>query len=124
VVTRDWLLRDGRSALLVFASPDCGQCAALIPAVAQLHESRTVGVNVVVVTSGIAEAGRRMIGGRAMKIAAVDKGAQLARHFSIAGVPSAVLISPQATIASEAVTGAQAIMRLLGCLTSEGDARE
>jgi len=27
-VIPEWLARDGRSALLVFASPACGQCAA------------------------------------------------------------------------------------------------
>ena len=118
VVTPEWLARDGRSALLVFASPACGQCAALLPAVAQLHEGRGEHLRVAVVFSGDPESSRRMIGGCAIKIAATDDKARVARLFRVPGVPSAVLIGPKGTIASETVAGTQAVMNLVTQLVS------
>jgi uncharacterized membrane protein YphA (DoxX/SURF4 family) len=96
VVTPEWLARGGRSALVVFASPACGQCASLLPAVAQLQESRGEHLRVAVVFSGDPESSRRMIDGRAIKIAATDEKAQIVRLFRLPGVPSAVLIGPKA----------------------------
>lgn len=118
VVTPEWLARGGRSALVVFASPACGQCAALLHAVAQLQESRSEQLRVAVIFSGDPESSRQMIGGRAIKIAATDEKAQIVRLFRLLGVPSAVLIGPKGTIASETATGRRAVMNLVTQLAS------
>jgi peroxiredoxin/uncharacterized membrane protein YphA (DoxX/SURF4 family) len=120
IVTLESLVQGGRSALMVFARPGCGQCAALIPALARLQESRGKNLRVAVICLGDPESSRRMIGRCTIKIAATDDKAQIARLFRVPGVPSAVLIGPQGAIASETVAGAQALNKLMTELAQAG----
>jgi hypothetical protein len=91
-------------------------CATLLPAVAKLQEDAGEHLRAAVISSGDLESSRRMFGGCAIKIAATDDKGQAARLFRIPGIPSAVLIGPERTIASETVVGAQAVMNLLNQL--------
>jgi len=117
VVTLESLIWSGSSALLVFASSACSQCAGVLPAVVGLQESRPERVNVVVIFSGDPEAARRMAAASAIAIAAADKGA-LAEAFRLTGVPAAVLIGPGGLIASKTASGAQAVTNLVAQTSS------
>ncbi len=66
-----------------------------------------------VIFSGTPESSRRILSGYAIEIAAFDHKGQAARMFRLAGVPSAVLIGPGGTIASETVVGLLAVKNLL-----------
>lgn len=112
------LVRGQQSAVLVFASPTCGQCAAVLPAVAKLQDQAGERLKVLVISSGDATLSRRMLSDCAIKMVAVDASGRLARLFRISGAPSAVLIGPDGTIAREAVGGAQAVMNLLAQLAT------
>jgi len=107
--TLDWLVHGGQRALVLFASPECAHCSALLPVVVKLQDR----LRVMVLLSGDPEASRRTIGSHDLKIAAVDIKALVARQFRIAGVPSAVLIGPNGAIASNTAAGAKSVLKLL-----------
>ncbi len=123
-VTLEWLTRGGRSALVVFASPACAQCAAILPAVSQLRDNRRDRLNTAVIVSGDPEAARGLIGGRGLEIAAADEKAEVARLFRVPALPSAVLVDPNGVIASETMVGARAVLSLVARLAREGAAAE
>jgi peroxiredoxin len=116
-VSLDSLRAGGRAVLLVFASPGCSQCTAVMSAVAGILDAGRRDLSVAVVASGDREAIRRLAGPGPVPPVACDEKAGAARLFGIAGTPSAVLIGPDGRIASHTVAGASAVTRLLGRLS-------
>jgi hypothetical protein len=123
-LTLEKLGRGGRSALLVFASPVCAQCAAILPAVSRLQDTGRDRLNTAVIVSGDPEAARGLIGCRGLEIAAADERAEVARLFRVPALPSAVLIDPNGMIASETKVGALAVLNLVAQLAMDGVAAE
>jgi hypothetical protein len=120
-VSLDSLRADGTSALLVFTSPECGQCQALMPGVAELAGRRDLPLNVAVVVSGNRESSHRLTGPWPIRTVACDEKAQAARLFRITGMPSAVLIGPNGTVASHTAVGTRAVARLLAQIQPPAD---
>jgi peroxiredoxin len=112
-VSLERLAQGGRSALVVFASASCGQCEAVLPAAARLQESRAGQLGVALICAGEATAARRLAAAAAIRIAAADERAQLAGLFRVGGVPSAVLVAADGTIASETASGVAAVTALV-----------
>lgn len=83
------LLRPGLPLLLVFTSPSCGPCRALLPELARWQTEHPDRLTVV-----------------------VDESEELQRAFEANGTPSAVLIAPDGTVASRVAAGAGRIEAL------------
>jgi hypothetical protein len=117
VVTLQSLIQSGGSALLVFASSACSQCAGVLPAIAGLQKSRSERINAVVIFSGDHAGARRIAAASGIAVAAVDNG-RLAEAFRLPGVPAAVLIGPGGLIASKTASGARAVTNLVAQVSS------
>jgi thiol-disulfide isomerase/thioredoxin len=108
------LLAPGLPIILLFTSPDCGPCRALLPeAAAWQIENRDV-VTVAAAVEGnpaevSAEAARNEF-----EHAIADESLDLYRRFGANGTPSGVLIESDGTIASWVASGAESIRSLVG----------
>jgi hypothetical protein len=71
-VSLDALRAGARPALLVFASPACTQCSALMTALAAILDRGEPGPGVAVVVSGDREAARRLVGSCPVPAVAID----------------------------------------------------
>ena len=123
-ITLEDLGRGGRSALVVFASPVCAQCAAILPAVFRLRDTGRDRFNTAVIVLGDPESARGLVGWRGLELAAADEKAGVARLFRVPALPSAVLVDPNGMIASETMVGARAVLNLVARLAMDGVATD
>ncbi|MFN0156199.1 MAG: MauE/DoxX family redox-associated membrane protein [Gaiella sp.] len=112
-VTRDELLAPGHPLLLVFTSPGCGPCHALLPAVARWQLSHEDRLTVAVASGGEPDAIRGQEAEHGLAAMMVDSDLALAEAYLTAGTPSAVLIAPDGTVASYIAAGAEEIEALV-----------
>ena len=112
-VTRDELLAPGLPLLLVFTSPGCGPCHALLPAVARWQRELDGRLTVAVASAGEPEAIRGQEIEHDLAAMLVDTDLSLSEKYLTTGTPSAVLIAPDGTIASYVAAGSQEIEALV-----------
>ena len=108
-VTLDDLLAPGTPLLLVFASPQCGPCQALLPKVAGWQAEHAGRLTLAVASDGTRDDLRAEAQELGLDHVLVDAGAELYRDFEASGTPSAVLIAPDGAIASRIASGPDAI---------------
>ena len=108
-VTLDDLLAPGSPLLLVFASPQCGPCQALLPKVAGWQAEHVGRLTLAVASDGTRDDLRAEAEELGLDHVLVDTDAQLYRDFEASGTPSAVLIAPDGAIASRIALGPDAI---------------
>jgi uncharacterized membrane protein YphA (DoxX/SURF4 family)/thiol-disulfide isomerase/thioredoxin len=113
-VSLDDLLAPQLPLLLVFASPHCGPCSALLPAVGAWQQDHADRITVAVAGDGSLEDVRAEAQELALEHVLVDEGGELYRSFDASGTPSAVLIDPDGRIASHIAAGREAIEALRG----------
>jgi thiol-disulfide isomerase/thioredoxin len=113
-VTLDDLLAPGRPLLMLFASPNCGPCEALLPDVAEWQAEHADRLTVAV-------ASERMPEEHGLRNVLVDEDLELYRAFEANGTPGAVLIAPDGSVASHMATGPGQIEALVaGVLDAPG----
>ncbi len=112
-VTRDSLLEPGRPLLLLFTSPTCGPCAALMPTVMAWQREHEDVLTVVLVSGGEPEAVRTEARRHGLERVLVDEAFVVSRAYEANGTPSAVLVSPGSEISSWVASGPDWIERLV-----------
>ena len=112
-ITLDELLDPGLPLLLVFTSPDCGPCHALMPAIAQWQRELDDRLTVAVASAGEPEAIRGQEAEHGLSPMLVDTDLALSEAHLTTGTPSAVLIAPGGQIASYVAAGAVEIESLV-----------
>jgi uncharacterized membrane protein YphA (DoxX/SURF4 family)/thiol-disulfide isomerase/thioredoxin len=113
-VTLMTLLARGKPVLLVFMSPACGPCAALMPRVAQWRQTLSERLTIAVITMGTAEQ-NAVFGDEGLEDVLLQQGTLVSDQFGVTGTPSAIFISREGKIASNpAVTefGIEPLVRL------------
>jgi thiol-disulfide isomerase/thioredoxin/uncharacterized membrane protein YphA (DoxX/SURF4 family) len=113
VVSLDDLLAPRLPLLLVFASPHCGPCSALLPAVAEWQREHAGRVTVAVASDGSIEDVRADAQELGLVRMLVDEDGSLYRAFAARGTPGAVLIEPDGRVAGRVASGRDAIEMLL-----------
>jgi thiol-disulfide isomerase/thioredoxin/uncharacterized membrane protein YphA (DoxX/SURF4 family) len=112
-VSLEDLLAPRLPLLLVFASPQCGPCSALLPVLAEWQRDHADRLSVAVASDGSREDVRAEAEDLALEHMLVDEGGELYRAFDAGGTPGAVLIAADRTIASRIAAGRDAIEALL-----------
>ncbi len=112
-VVRDDLLAPGLPALLVFTSPGCGPCHDLLPRVARWQRELEDRLTVAVASAGELDAIRAEELEHGLAAMLVDTDLELSEAYLTTGTPSAVLISPDGTIASYVAAGSEEIDALV-----------
>ena len=101
----DELLAPRLPALLLFVSPDCGPCRALLPEVALWQTEHADRLTVAVASAGEPEEVAAEAAELGLDRVLVDEGLELYRAFEANGTPSAVLITPDGSIAVMSLPG-------------------
>jgi uncharacterized membrane protein YphA (DoxX/SURF4 family) len=107
------LLAAGRPLALAFVDPDCGACGPLLPRLAAIAADPDVELELAIITRGTREEARSALDGHAVGPTLLQRDREVAEAYGVHGVPSAVLISPDGRIASEAAIGDRSVERLL-----------
>jgi hypothetical protein len=107
------LTASGRPVVLVFSSAHCPSCADLWPDIGPWQREPAPYPAVVVVATGSATAIELKLMGSGVRDVVLAEGAGLAEAYRVAGIPSAVVVSPARTVDSDTVTGPAAIRDLV-----------
>ncbi len=107
-------------AVLLFTSPNCGPCSALMPTVAAWQRDHAETLSVVLVSDGAAEEVGAEAAEHELANVLLDDGHATYEAYEANGTPSAVVIAPDGTIGSWVVAGSEWIERLVE-QTAAGD---
>ena len=107
------LTAGGRPALLVFSSAHCPSCAELWSDIGRWQTELRERVAVTVVATGSATAIELKLMGTGVRDALLAEGTDLDQAYRVAGIPSAVVVSPEGAIDSETVLGPGAVRDLV-----------
>jgi len=102
----------GKRSLVLFWNPGCGFCQRMTADLKAWEANPPKDApELLIVSTGTAEANKAM--GLSSTLL-LDQGFSVGRSFGATGTPSAVLVAPDGTIASEVGVGAQAVLALAG----------
>ncbi len=117
------LLEPGLPLALVFVSPGCGPCAALLPDVghwqATLAERLTIGV----ISTGSSLENQIAKDKHGLRNVLLQEDAEVMTAYRVDGTPGAVMVSPEGRIASVAVEGIFGIEPLIRLSLHDGHDR-
>jgi thiol-disulfide isomerase/thioredoxin len=107
------LLARGRPLLLLFSSPACGPCNALMPDVARWQRERSDDLTIAVLSDGELDLVRAEVAEHALVHVLLDERRSVYEAYQANGTPSAVLLSDDGTVASWLAAGADWIETLV-----------
>jgi peroxiredoxin len=107
------LLSEGKALLLIFSSPNCGPCNALMPDVAGWQSSLANEVKVVLISDGRHDLNRAKAAEHHVIDVLIEKKRKVAEKYNAFGTPTAVAIRKDGVIGSYPVGGADAIRQLV-----------
>ena len=113
-VTLDDLLEQGRSLLLVFISPNCAPCKALLPTVADWQRDYRDELTVALLTKGDSRENQRLLAESGATYLLLQGDSGVAEDFEARWTPAAVMIRPDGKIASPVTYGDEAIREMVG----------
>lgn len=121
-VSLDALLEPGRPVLLVFASPTCAPCGALLPEIVRWSAALGERITFAVVESGVSDpaATAAMLGDVGELTVLVEPERELAERFLVQGTPTGVAVDADGRIARPMAPGAGGIERLIRTIMREG----
>jgi thiol-disulfide isomerase/thioredoxin/uncharacterized membrane protein YphA (DoxX/SURF4 family) len=112
------LLGDARPLLLVFSAAGCVPCQALLPELADWQQQYRDRLTIALIARGERARNERATRDHGLDLVLLDeRGDRAAGPYKAHGTPMAVLIAPDATIASRTVAGVDAIAALVAHAT-------
>jgi thiol-disulfide isomerase/thioredoxin len=120
-ISQETIASSETPALVLFTSPQCGPCNSLMPTVARWQQEHADVLTVVVASAGSAEEVREEAERHGLTLVLHDGGSHLADVFQANGTPSAVLLAPDATVASWVASGSEWIEQLVEEAVGVGD---
>lgn len=123
-VSLEDLLAPGLPLLLLFTSPNCGPCQALLPAVAAWQAEHADRLTIAIADDGDREASLATAQEHGLERVLVDHELAIHAAYEAGGTPSAVLVAPDGTIASYVAPGADWIEQLLDRVLAGGGESE
>ncbi len=116
------LLAHGRPLLLVFVSPGCGPCDALLPLVAIWQQRFTGQLTTAVISAGSLADNQALAAEHQLQRLLIQSDGGVAASYEVTATPSVVLIDEHGRLASQIATGQDAILELVaGVVGSGGD---
>lgn len=113
VVEFEHLLAQAKPILLLFVSPNCNPCAALLPEIEAWQKELKSKLNFVFISSGKAKENLDKFAGETLKQILLQKERETAELFGAQWTPTAVLINTDGKIASRIAAGDKAIRELV-----------
>lgn len=113
-VSLDTLVESGLPTLLLFSSPSCGPCSALLPTAAGWQREHAETLSIVFAASGVEDEIRVEAEAVGLEQVVLDVDHRIYEAFEANGTPSAVLIAADGTIGSWVASGSDWIEQLVG----------
>jgi hypothetical protein len=110
------LLAPGHPLLLIFIRPSCVPCTELFPEIARWQSVLAGRLTIGVVSQGAIAENRLKLAGAGIRRVLVQRGLEISHALAVHTTPSALLISPDGTVAQDIAVGAVAIRRLVGSI--------
>lgn len=108
------LLGDGKPLVLVFTSPHCESCQALIPKLPALAAQHADAFRMVLVTKGTAAQALGKVKDPGALLVLCQKEYEVAESFNSTASPAAIRVAPDGSVDSTLATGGPAVMELIG----------
>lgn len=124
LVSLDDLLAPGLPLMLLFTSPTCGPCEALLPQIAAWQDEHAGRLTIAIADSGERNASLAKAEEHGLEHVLVDDGLAIHDSYGAGGTPSAVLVAPDGQISSYVAPGADWIERLLERVIAESSDSE
>ena len=122
LVSLDDLLAPGLPLLLLFTSPSCGPCQALLPDIAEWQAEHADRMTIAVAHGGDRDTAVTEAQEHDLERVLVDHDLSLQEAYGAGATPTGVLVAPDGTIASWVAPGADWIERLVvEAVTNESD---
>lgn len=115
------LLTSQKPVLLLFVSPNCSPCAALLPEIETWQTELKGKLNFVFISSGKVKENLEKFAGNSLKQILLQKDKEVSELFGGKWTPTAVLINADGTIASRLAVGDDAIRKLVENIKAEID---
>lgn len=103
----------GRPVALIFATPDCGGCRQLLPDIGRWQASLGDRVTIAVVSMGTSGHNRATFEEHGIGDVMLQEDMEVLSDYRVRATPSAVIVTPQGTIASAPAAGAATIEPLV-----------
>lgn len=113
IVEFEHLLAQAKPMLLLFVSPNCNPCAALLPEIEVWQNELKGKLNFVFISSGKAKENLDKFAGETLKQILLQNERETAELFGAQWTPTAVLINTDGKIASRIAAGDKAIRELV-----------
>jgi thiol-disulfide isomerase/thioredoxin len=107
------LAAPGQPILLLFVSPSCDPCVALLPEIGRWQREHADRFTLALVSSGSADDNRAKFGALPAESVLLQAGNEVADAYASAWTPGAVLLGPARRIASPVAYGDEAIRALV-----------
>lgn len=107
------LLARNKPVVLLFSDPGCGPCNQLMPQVATWQKDLTEHFTLAIISRGDKSANQDKASKDGLRDVLLQKDYEIADSFKLYGTPGAVLIGADGKIMAPAVSGADAIERLV-----------
>jgi peroxiredoxin len=112
-LTLESLRSSDKLVMLVFTDPNCGPCTAMLPEVGRWQQEHSEKLTVSLVSRGKPEENRAKMVEHGLTSVLLQENWEVSEAYRVAGTPSAVLVSPDGTVGSPVVGGAEAIRALV-----------
>src|SRR5215212_2512388 len=117
--TLEALRTPGKPVMMLFTDPGCGPCNAMLPEVGRWQEEYAQKLTLTLISRGEVEENKTKASEHGLRKVLLQKDWEVSESYEVTGTPSAVLISPDAKIASPVAGGAEGIRGLLSYAVGE-----
>lgn len=121
IVSFEHLLMTGKPSLLLFVSPSCNPCQALLPEIETWQNEFGERMNFVFISSGTSEENIEKFGGATEKIILLQKKKEIGELFAAPWTPTAIYINDDGIIGSRPAAGDTAICELVEMIKAAGE---
>jgi peroxiredoxin len=112
-LTLDALRAPGKPLLLAFTDPNCGPCTALLPEIGRWQQEYSAQLSVSLISRGTTEENRAKSTEHGLTSVLLQEDREVSEAYQANATPSAVLVSPDGSVASPVVAGAEAVKALV-----------
>jgi peroxiredoxin len=117
-LTLEALRAVGKPTLLIFSDPDCLPCNALLPEIGVWQRDHSPDLMISLISRGSLDANRAKSGEHGLFNVLVQEDREVAEAYGENGTPSAVIVSPEGTVASPLAEGPERIRALVARMVS------
>jgi len=115
------LVDANRPVMLIFVSPTCRTCHALLPEIATWQQQLREHLTILLISTGTAESNRPLLAYQPAESVLLQADTEVFSAYESPGPPSAVLVGPAGTIASRLASGPVEIRALVGEILGTGE---